>query len=464
MAEILKRNKALAVNPLKASQPMGASLAFLGINKAIPMLHGSQGCSAFGKVFFVRHFREPIPLQTTAMDQVSTVMSADENVILGLKAVCEKSKPALIGLPTTGLSETQGTDIKRLVKEFYAAHPEFAHIPIVPVNTPDFSGCLESGYALAVKALLEVLLPQKSEQVGQRKKQINVLAASFLTPGDIEHLKELIEAFGLRPLVLPDIGDSLDGHLTDMESSPVTVGGTPVSEILSMGESIATLVFGHSLHEAADYLLAQTGVPDYRFDSVMGLAAVDALVAKLADLSGKPVPEKIERQRAQLQDAMVDSHFMLGFARIAIAADADLLYGFSKLVTEMGCEVVAAVAPAKAPILSAVKTAQVAIGDLEDLEIAARKNQAQLLISNSHAVETARRLAVPLLRAGFPQYDLIGGYQRLWIGYRGTRQTLFDLANLMVTHGHAEPEPYISIYSQRTGERHATSATGQTAH
>src|SRR3970040_1428059 len=66
MAEILKRNKALAVNPLKASQPVGASLAFLGINKAIPMLHGSQGCTAFGKVFFVRHFRAPIPLHTTA--------------------------------------------------------------------------------------------------------------------------------------------------------------------------------------------------------------------------------------------------------------------------------------------------------------------------------------------------------------------------------------------------------------
>ena len=187
MAEILKRNKALAVNPLKASQPVGASLAFLGINRAIPMLHGSQGCTAFGKVYFVRHFREPIPLQTTAMDQVSTVMSADENVIIGLKTICEKSKPALIGLPTTSLSETQGTDIKRLVKDFYAANPEFAHIPVVPVNTPDFTGCLESGYALAVKAMLETLLPEKSANVGKRKKQINVLAGSFLTPGDVEH-------------------------------------------------------------------------------------------------------------------------------------------------------------------------------------------------------------------------------------------------------------------------------------
>jgi nitrogenase molybdenum-iron protein NifN len=468
MAEILKRNKALAVNPLKASQPMGASLAFLGINRAIPMLHGSQGCSAFGKVFFVRHFREPIPLQTTAMDQVSTVMSADENVIQGLLAVCEKSKPALIGLPTTGLSETQGTDIKRLVKEFYTAHPEFAHIPIVPVNTPDFSGCLESGYALAVKAVLETLLPQHSPHpnplplageganvkgnVGRRKKQVNVLAGSFLTPGDIEHIKELIEAFGLRPLVLPDIADSLDGHLTEMESSPVTVGGTPVSDISSMGESIATLVLGNSLFEAADFLKEQTAVPDYRFDSLMGLDAVDSFVSALAEISGKPVPEKIERQRAQLQDAMVDSHFMLGFARVAIAADADLLYGFSHLVTEIGGEVVAAVAPARANILQSVAAAQVGIGDLEDLEIAARKNGAQLIISNSHAAESARRLGVPLLRAGFPQHDLLGGYQRLWVGYRGTRQALFDLANMMVEHGHQETQPYVSIYAQRTGD------------
>ena len=300
MAEILKRNKALAVNPLKASQPVGASLAFLGINKAIPMMHGSQGCTAFGKVYFVRHFREPIPLQTTAMDQVSTVMSADENVILGLATVCEKSKPALIGLPTTGLSETQGTDIKRLVKDFYLKHPEFAHIPVVPVNTPDFTGCLESGYALAVKATLEVMLPEKTDNVGKRKKQVNVLAGSFLTPGDVEHIKELIEAFGLRPLVLPDIGDSLDGHLTEMESSPLTVGGTPVSDIASMGESIATLVLGNSLYDAADFLKAQTSVPDFRFNSLMGLDAMDAFVSALAEISGKPVPELLKMTSSAL--------------------------------------------------------------------------------------------------------------------------------------------------------------------
>jgi len=51
MTEILKRNKALSVNPLKASQPIGGALACLGFDQAIPMLHGSQGCTAFAKVF-----------------------------------------------------------------------------------------------------------------------------------------------------------------------------------------------------------------------------------------------------------------------------------------------------------------------------------------------------------------------------------------------------------------------------
>ena len=124
MTEIIKRKKALSVSPLKSSQPIGASLAFAGIYRAIPMMHGSQGCTAFGKVFFVRHFREPIPLQTTAMDQVSTVLGADDSIVEGLKTLCEKSKPALVGVPTTGLSETQGCDVHGSVKTFYKKYPE----------------------------------------------------------------------------------------------------------------------------------------------------------------------------------------------------------------------------------------------------------------------------------------------------------------------------------------------------
>ena len=444
MAEILKRAKPLSVNPLKASQPVGAALAFLGLKNAIPMLHGSQGCTAFGKVFFVRHFREPIPLQTTAMDQVSTIMGADENVIEALRTLSDKSKPDIIGLVTTGLSETQGTDIKRAVKDFRVAHPEFAGVAVVPVNTPDYVGCLESGYALAIEALIDTLVPA-SAVTGKRPKQVNVLASAMLTPGDIEAVREWIEAFGLRAVVVPDIGDSLDGHLTDAEYSALTLGGTPRSEIEIMGESAATLVIGPSLHKAADLLKTRTGVPDWRFAGLMGLEDCDAFTQALATISGKPVPERIDRHRAQLQDAMVDCHFMLGFARLALAADPDLLGMQARFLAGMGAEIVSAVSPHKHESLAGLPIARVIVGDLEDMEKEARANDAQLVIANSHAAETADRLGLPLFRAGFPQYDLVGGYARTWVGYRGTRQALFDLANLMLRQHH-ELEPYRSIY------------------
>ena len=444
MAEIIKRAKALSVNPLKASQPVGAALAFLGLRNAIPMLHGSQGCTAFGKVFFVRHFREPIPLQTTAMDQISTVMNADENVIEGLKTICEKSKPEIIGLATTSLSEAQGSDIKRLVREFRAKYPQYADVAVIPVNTPDFSGCLESGFALALEAIVDELVPQ-TRHAGRRHRQVNVLASSMLTSGDIETIKEWIEGFGLRPVVLPDIGDSLDGHLVDSEYTPLTLGGTPRSEIETMGESVATLVIGRSLSRTADLLKSRTGVPDFRFDHLLSLDAADAFTQTLADLSGQSVPDKLERQRAQLQDALVDTHFMLGFARIALALDPDHLLGLADFFASLGAEIVAAVSPVRAETLVDMPCASVYIGDLEDLERAAGAAHAQLLVANSHGLQGAQRLGIPLLRAGFPQYDWVGGYARAWVGYRNARQTLFDLANLFLGQHHEIPV-YRSIY------------------
>jgi nitrogenase molybdenum-iron protein NifN len=452
MAEIIKRNKALSVSPLKASQPMGGSLACLGFDRAIPMLHGSQGCTAFAKVFFVRHFREPIPLQTTAMDQSSSVLGADENVVEGLKAIAEKSNPALIAVLTTGLAETQGADVHRNVREFRAKYPQFDHVAVVAVNTPDFTGCVETGYAATLYEIIKTLVPDRAAantKPGVRQRQVNVLVSPMLTPGDLEALRDLIEQFNLRPVLVPDLSDSLDGSLTDDEFSPVTIGGTPVSELATLGDAKATLVVGASLRKAGELLQEKTGVPSRYFDHLYGLEANDALILALAEISELPVPPRIERQRSQLQDAMLDTHFMLGQLRVGIAADPDQLNAFAHLILGMGGEVVAAVSAANAPVLSALPIDSVKIGDLEDLELLARERNAQLLIGNSHAAASAERLGIPILRTGFPLYDIIGGYQKTWIGYRGTRQALFDLANLVINFAHEEIDIYRSPYAQK---------------
>ena len=451
MAEILKRQKALSVSPLKASQPIGAALATLGFNRAMPMLHGSQGCTAFAKVFFVRHFREPIPLQTTAMDQASSVMGADENAVEGLRAIAEKSRPALITLLTTGLSEVQGADIHRNVREFREQYPEFNDVAVVAVNTPDFTGSVETGYAAALTEIIRTLVPAAKDgqtQVGRRKKQLNVLASYMLTPGDLEALTELFEQFDLRPVFIPNLADSLDGCITEDDFSPVTIGGTALSELATLGDAKATVVIGASLANAGKLLAEKTGVPSYHFNHLYGLTANDALIHTLAQITGQAVPERIERQRAQLQDAMLDTHFMLGQKRIAIAADSDLLIAFSDLLQEMGAEVAAAVTSCMTASLNHLQIAKIKIGDLEDMEIIGKAEKVQLVIGNSHAVDSANRLHVPILRAGFPLYDIIGGYQKTWIGYRGSRQTLFDLANLVINEAHEQIPVYHSIYKQ----------------
>jgi nitrogenase molybdenum-iron protein NifN len=362
-------------------------------------------------------------------------------------------------VPTTGLAETQGCDPKRAIYSFREKYPEYNHIPVVPVATPDYTGCLETGFAAAVTALIEELVPLAEEagtRPGQRKKQVAVLAGSHLTPGDLELIKDMIEMFGLRPVLIPDLSDSLDGRLTEDDFNPLTIGGTSVDELGTLGMSLATLVIGPSMNKAADVLQKRTGVPDRRFEHLMGLEAVDEFVQTLADISGEPVPQKLERARAQCQDAMLDSHFMLGMTRVAIAGDGDLLNAFSHLLQGMGAQTVAAVAPSNAPALKSVAVDAVKLGDLEELEKLARANDAEIIISNSHAVESAQRLGLPLLRAGFPQYDLLGGYQKVWVGYQGTRQTLFDLANLLLSLERGEIHPYRSIYAQKPEYRNDT--------
>ncbi|MGB0684394.1 MAG: nitrogenase iron-molybdenum cofactor biosynthesis protein NifN [Magnetovibrionaceae bacterium] len=449
MSEIVKRKKALSVSPLKSSSTIGAALAFLGFQRAIPMLHGSQGCTAFGKVFFVRHFREPVPLQTTAMDQISTVLGGDESVVEGLTTIAEKNRPAIIGLPTTGLVETEGADIALPVRAFRDKHPEFDDVMVVAVNTPDFTGCLETGFADALTNIFKASLPIKgTNEVAERPKQVNVLVSSSLSPGDIDEIKDLVEAFGLRPVVVPDLGDSLDGHLPENDFNPLTTGGTPVSEVRDLAKAAATLVIGGSLDEAANVLYDRTGVPEHRFSHLMTMEAVDSFVMALSEISGEPVPAKLERQRSRLQDALLDCHFSMGFSRIGVAADPDMLVGFGDLLKSMGSETVAAVSPVNAKSLRECTSIDtVKIGDLEDLEKLATEGRAQLLIGNSHVVDSAERLGVPILRAGFPQYDYVGGFARAWVGYRAIRQALFDIANLLASTEPGEVAPYVSIFN-----------------
>ncbi|OLP16672.1 nitrogenase iron-molybdenum cofactor biosynthesis protein NifN [Leptolyngbya sp. 'hensonii'] len=425
MVTVTTSKKAVAVNPLKQSQPLGAALAFLGLKGMMPLFHGSQGCTAFAKVMLVRHFREAIPLSTTAMTEVATILGGEDNVEQAILTLLEKSKPEIIGLCTTGLTETRGEDMEGILRLIRQRHPELVDVPIVFASTPDFRGALQDGFAVAVESMMREL-PQPG---AVRPDQITILASSAFTPGDIQELQEITAAFGFKAIVVPNLAASLDGHLADNPSA-VTNGGTTLAELRQIGCSVYTLAFGESMRRAAQILEERFDIPYEVFPQLTGLGVMDDLLQGLMDLSGVPVPEKYRHQRRQLQDAMLDTHFYFGRKRVSLALEPDLLYSTACWLQTMGCEVQAAVTTTRSPLLEKLPVESVTIGDLEDFEQLAAGSD--LLITNSNGAAVSRRLHIPLFRLGFPVFDRLGNGLRCTIGYRGTTQLLFDIGNLLL--------------------------------
>ncbi len=437
MALVKHSKKACAVNPLKMSQPIGGALAFMGISGCMPVLHGSQGCTSFGLVLFVRHFREAIPLQTTAMNEVATILGGLENIESAILNIVKRTNPQVIGICSTGVTETKGDDVEGYLKLVRKRHPELADLGIVYVSTPDFKDAFQDGFAKTVTRIVEEFVPEYEAPPQRTPQRVNVLAGCHLTPGDIDELRDVIESFGLEPTFLPDLSGSLDGHIPQ-DFTPTTLGGVTRADISKMGTAGWTIAIGEQMRAAAVVLESRAGVPFVLFDRLTGLATNDAFVAFLSKISGRPIPLKLRRQRGQLVDAMLDGHFHFGGKRIAIGAEPDLLWSVGSFLTEMGATVVAAVTTTASPLLENFPAEEVVIGDLEDLE--QRAAGADLIITHSHGRQTAERLGIPLYRFGLPMFDRLGAAHEVSVGYRGTRNLIFSIGNIFIAQVH-EPDP-----------------------
>jgi nitrogenase molybdenum-cofactor synthesis protein NifE len=330
----------------------------------------------------------------------------------------------VVGVMTSGLTETMGDDVRSAIVQFRQEHPEYAEVPVVWASTPDYCGSLQEGYAAAVEAIVATL-PEGGETIAH---QVNLIPGSHLTPAEVEELKETCEAFGLDPVVVPDISCALDGHI-DETVSALSVGGVPVARIREAGRSAATLYFGDSLAGAAGILKERFAIPAYGFTSVTGIAETDMLMTTLAALSRRPVPERFRRWRSRLMDAMVDSHYQFGLKKVAIALEADHLKGMAGFLAGLGCEIQVAIAATRTRGLDQLPVANLFVGDLEDLEVEAAG--ADLLVANSNGRQAAGKLGIKAhLRTGMPVFDRLGAHQKMWVGYQGTMNLVFEVATI----------------------------------
>jgi nitrogenase molybdenum-iron protein NifN len=194
------------------------------------------------------------------------------------------------------------------------------------------------------------------------------------------------------------------------------------------------LAFGEHMRKPGEDLQARTGVPTTVLPNIAGLDAVDRLMVTLSELSGKPVPARYRRQRSQLVDAMLDAHFHFGGKKVVMAAEPDLLVAVSNLFADLGVEIPMAVSTVSAPSLARVPCNKVVIGDLEDLELGAAECGADLLVTHAHGRQASERTGIPLYRVGFPMFDRLGAAHRTILGYRGSRDMVFEVGNLFIEH------------------------------
>jgi nitrogenase molybdenum-iron cofactor biosynthesis protein NifN len=391
------------------------------------VIHGAQGCTFLAKVLLTKHFREPIALMGTKLFTEEVVMGSEESIVGVVEGLMRKQRPDVIGVLTSGLSEVKGDDVAAVIQKLKTEHA----IPgVLHVSTPDYEGGLETGYAKAVEAMIGMAgFHRCTDRSRFTRGQINVLAGPHLTPADFTEVREIIASFGLHPVFLPDLS-SLDGSREGF--SALATGGTTLDEIRSMSASELTVAIGLSMEPAARLMQGRYGVPYTVFEGISGLHDVDLFLSILSMVSGLPVPVRYTRQRRILVDTMRDAHFSFGGKRFCVALDPDHCLQVSKLLSDMGALVELAVLPHASPSAAKICAGHVTVGDFSAVE-----GTFDLLISNSHGERTAMEHTMPLYQMGFPVFSMLGNTGKVSVGYKGSGQTVNEIANLLNKEVHS---------------------------
>ena len=427
-----KPNFVSTTNACKLCTPLGASMAFRGVEGAIPFLHGSQGCATYMRRYVISHFREPVDIASSALGEKQAIYGGGPNLKKGILNVMKKYEPALVGIATTCLTETIGDDVPRALSEF---HKEFGDLDLpetVYVNTPSYSGTHMDGWHGAVRSLVEQLCVEKTPDNGR----VNILP-NMVSCEDVRHLYDICRDFGLDATILPDISETLDGPALE-DYVKIPSGGTPISQIKEMSGSLATIEFGRCLppQTGGTSLEDRFGVPDHRIGLPIGLRESDRFFEALEQVSGRAMPRRYELERGRLVDAYVDGHKYIFGKRAVVYGEEDLVVALTAFLSEIGVDVILAGTGARRKGLSEA-IARVTDGvariapevregvDFHDIAAEAETLAPDLLVGHSKGYKYAKAWNVPLIRVGFPIHDRFGGQRTLHLGYKGAL-SLFD--------------------------------------
>jgi nitrogenase molybdenum-iron protein beta chain len=427
--------EAVSVNPAKACQPLGAVFVASGFARTMSFVHGSQGCVAYYRSHLSRHFKEPASAVSSSMTEDAAVFGGLNNMIDGLANTYKLYSPGMIAVSTTCMAEVIGDDLQSFITNAKAkgSVPEDFDVPFA--HTPAFVGSHTTGYDNMLKGILEHFW--KDAPRGETDS-INIIPGfDGFAVGNNRELKRVLDSMGVSYTILSDVSDQFDTP-ADGEYRMYD-GGTTIEAAKAALQAKATISLqAHCTHKTLEYV-AGLGHETASFHYPLGIGATDELLMTLSELTGKPVPDELEKERGRLVDAMADSQAWLHGKSYAIFGDPDFVYGMARFIMETGGEPKHCLATNGSKVWEEQMAALFAASpygagckawngkDLWHMRSLLTTEPVDLLIGNSYGKYLERDTRIPLIRLMFPIFDRHHHHRfPLW-GYQGGLRVLVTL-------------------------------------
>lgn len=443
--------EALTVNPAKACQPLGAVLCALGFENTLPYVHGSQGCVAYFRTYFNRHFKEPIACVSDSMTEDAAVFGGQKNMFAGLQNAKATYKPDMIAVSTTCMAEVIGDDLNAFINNAKKAGSVPQEFPTPFAHTPSFVGSHVTGWDNMFEGIARYFtLNKMDDKVVGSNGQFNIVPGFETYLGNFRVIKRMLSEMGVNYSFLSDPEEVLD---TPADGKfRMYSGGTTQDQMKDAPNAMNTLLLQPWQLEKTKKFVEGTWKHEVpKLNIPMGLEWTDEFLMKVSELAGKPISASLEKERGRLVDMMTDSHTWMHGKKYALWGDPDFVMGMTKFLLELGAEPTHILAnngnkrwaKAMQKILDASpygKDCEVHIGrDLWHMRSLVFTNKPDFMIGNSYGkfiqrdtLYKGKEFEVPLIRLGFPIFDRHHMHRDTTLGYEGAMYILKTLVNAVL--------------------------------
>ena len=449
--EINFKREALTINPAKACQPLGAVLCALGFEKTLPYVHGSQGCVAYFRTYFNRHFKEPVACVSDSMTEDAAVFGGQKNMFDGLENAKAIYKPDMIAVSTTCMAEVIGDDLNAFINNSKKEGHIAQDFPVPFAHTPSFVGSHTTGWDNMFEGVARYFTLNTMEGKAPGKNgKINIVPGFETYLGNYRVMRRMLSEMGVEHTLLCDPSEVLD---TPADGSyQMYAGGTTQDEVKDAPNAITTfLLQPMQLEKTKKYVETTWNHEVPKLNIPMGLEWTDEFLMKVSEVSGKPIPASLTKERGRLVDMMTDSHAWLHGKKYALYGDPDFVMGMTQFLMELGAEPThvlchnggkkwqKAIDKLLASSPYGAKAKAYAGHDLWHLRSLVFTDKPDFLIGNSYGkyiqrdtLHKGKEFEVPLIRLGFPIFDRHHLHRMTTLGYEGAMYMLTTLVNAVL--------------------------------